>query len=908
MSFIDCQKWRGSVWRCPWLGALLFVVVVAGWITAAITSAQSKPESPQSEPPSPPSFTARVVLDRYCVTCHNARARVGGLALDTLDGAHPGADPEVWERVIRKLRTRTMPPGGVPRPSEAEYQALVGLLESELDRAWAAAPNPGRINAVHRLNRTEYSNAIRDLLGIDLDVRGLLPGDETADGGFDNVADVLSITTAHLERYLAVARHVTRVATGLPPPTPRLEKFEVSLHVVQEDRLSEDLPFGSRGGIAVRYQFPANGDYLFRVSLRRQYQDYLMGMGWPQQLEIRLDGKLLRRFTVGGGATQYRPVAASYAGDGGGVGTFGDPAWEEYMQVTGDKGLEVRVPVEAGSRVVSASFVQERWEPEGLPQPVQRGRTLTNDEIYMGYSAISSLEVGGPFEIRDSAQDSPRRREIFVCVPQRVVEEDACAGQILGRMARRAYRQPVSQRDIDGLLAFYRERRARGDDFDAGIQFALERLLVDPRFLLRVYRDPARAEAAGAYRLSDLEVASRLSFFLWGSIPDDALLTAAEQRQLTRPEVLEAQVRRMLADERAIASLVHGFAAQWLNLRRVSEVLVHPDYYPDFDDNLLQAFEQETVLFVGSTVREDRSVLDLLRADYTFVNERLAKHYGIPGVYGSRYRRVTLPDLERRGGLLAHGGLLAASSYPDRTSPVLRGKWLLDNILGSPPPAPPADVDTSLMEEETAPGSRPPSIRERLARHRTNAACSTCHSMIDPLGFALENFDVIGGWRTTDERGNPVDVAGRLPNGREIGGFSALRAILLDPPEPFVHTVVEKLLAYALGRRLEYYDQPAVRQIVRGAAPDYRWSSILLGIARSPAFLMRAVRRRTEGHGISARRHEKVRWDAEGRHDGDVDSATAVTTDGAARRRDGTGVAVSGGDDAGGIRAGSAAG
>ncbi len=640
-----------------------------------------------------------------------------------------------------------------------------------------------------------------------------------------------------------MGRQVTRLATGLPPPVPVLQTFEIPLHVVQDDRQSEDLPFGSRGGSATSFKFPVDGEYRVAVRLRRQYQDYVMGMGWPQQLDIRLDGRLVKRFSVGGKAPG-RPAAASYAGDGE-PGFAGAPEWEAYMQTTADAGLEIRLHVDAGPHIVGVSFVRELWEPEGLPQPQQRGRVLTNDQVYMDHASVGAVEIGGPYQTTGPAKDTPSRRAIFICQPEgpgASRSERACATKILSRIARLAYRRPVTSADLETLIEFFDRGRRTGDSFDAGIQFALERVLLDPDFLLRVHRDPPASKTAtrpAAYRLSDLEIASRLSFFLWSSIPDERLIDLAERGQLTRPAVLEAQVRRMLADPRSTRALVDDFAAQWLNLRRVAEVVVHPDFYPNFDESLLEAFEQETELFVASTLREDRSVRDLLSADYTFVNERLARHYGIPGIYGSRFRRVALPDASQRGGLLAQGSILSTTSYPDRTSPVLRGKWLLDNIFGVPVPPPPPGVDTNLPE--TKPGAVPPTIRERLAQHRQNAVCNSCHAAIDPPGFALENFDAIGGWRTVDEAGRPVDAAGTTVSGAAVEGLSGLRALLLDEPDRFPVTVTEKLLAYGLGRRLEYYDRPTVRKVVRDAAgQDYRWSALILGIVKSPTFLMRA--------------------------------------------------------------------
>jgi hypothetical protein len=503
------------------------------------------------------------------------------------------------------------------------------------------------------------------------------------------------------------------------------------------------------------------------------------------------------------------------------------------MQTGGDAGLEVRVAVEAGPRVVGVTFVREEWEPEGLPQPLQRGRVIANDQVYMGYANVHSVQIGGPYEAAGIAEDTPSRRAIFVCRPQGDSEELPCAARILARLARLAYRRPINEADEPTLLSFFEQgRRSRGS-FDSGIQFALERLLVDPDFLLRVHRAPAEK---GNYSLSDLEIASRLSFFLWSSIPDERLLDLAERGRLTDPKVLEAETRRMLADPRATDALVNDFAAQWLNIRRVDEVVVDPQRYPNYDESLLQAFQRETELFVADTLRHDRSVTDLLKANYTFVNERLARHYGIPGVFGSRFRRVELPDASQRGGLLAHGSLLATTSYPDRTSPVLRGKWLLNNILGLHVPPPPPGLDTSLDNKT---GARTASIRQRLAQHRQDPSCNSCHSVIDPLGFALENFDVIGGWRTVDESGNPVDVTGTALNGAKVDGLSGLREFLLQQSEQFPLTVTQKLLAYALGRMLEYSDQPAARQIVSdAAAQDYAWSSIIVGIVKSPLFLM----------------------------------------------------------------------
>jgi len=805
-------------------------------LTVSAVQMAARAREPQAQAPAAPD--PRAFVDQYCVGCHSQKLHTAGLDLETLNLTTPGPQTTVWESIVAKLRAGSMPPPGRPRPDAATSRAIATRLEREIDRVWDANPDPGRIAAVHRLNRAEYNNAVRDLLAIDFDAKPLLPGDETADGSFDNFADSLSISTAHLERYLSVARQVTRLAVGLPPASPGLERFEIPLFVMQDDRQSEDLPLGSRGGLAIRRDFSVDGEYLVKVRLQRQYQDYLKGMGWPQQLDVRLDGKLVKRFIVGGQA-KGRPAAASYAGDGE-PGFAGDDSWEKYMQVGGDAGLEVHVRVTAGPHVVGVAFVREMWEPEGLPQPLQRGRVIANDQVYMDYANVGSVQIGGPYTMAPPS-DTPSRRAIFVCRPPAgatQADERACAAKILARMARLAYRRSVTTHDVETLVAFYESGRAEGGgrSFDTGIQFALERLLVDPDFLLRVYRDPA-GTPAGVHRLTDLEVASRLSFFLWSSIPDDALLTLAERGQLTKPAILDQQVRRMLADQRAVDALVGNFAAQWLNLRRVEEVVVDPERYPNYDLSLLQGFQRETELFVGNSIREDRGVASLLDADFTFVNERLARHYGIPGVYGSRFRRVALPSRDERGGLLAQGALLATTSYPDRTSPVLRGKFLLNNIFGLPVPPPPPGVDTNL---ENKPGAAAKSMRERLAQHRQNPSCSSCHAVIDPLGFALEHFDVIGGWRTVDEGGRPVDASGATAGGEKVDGLNGLRALLLADPERFPRTVTEKLLTYALGRRLEPSDQPAVRKIVRDAAAGgYRWSALILGIVESPPFLMR---------------------------------------------------------------------
>ncbi len=824
------------------IAAVALAVGTAGSWTPGRSAGQLLAAS-AAQPPAASPQSVRNLLDRYCVACHSerrvtavggapsvldAQLREIGLALDVADAERPSANAELWERVIARLRAGSMPPAGRPRPGEDESHAVAGWLETRIDEAASANLNPGRTGSMHRLNRTEYGNAIRDLLALDIDVAALLPGDETSDTGFDNNAEVLSISTAQLERYLSAARKISRLATGVMT-APEFARFENSVLLTQADRQNEDLPLGSRGGLSATYHFPADGNYIFRIGLTSNWQDYVRGMGRRNLLDLRIDGRLVQRFTVGGEApgapapTTWSPAEA------------GDPEWERYVRESAAH-LEVRVPVDGGPHVVGVSFVRNRWEPEGPLQPVMKGAVLSNDEKYHGHAEVQALTIEGPYE-GAVPDDTPSRQRVFVCEPAAASEEEACAERILSRLARLAYRRPPTDRDVETLLEFFRDGRAKaGGGFDTGIQLALERLLVDPDFLLRVHEDPPGAGPGEAYALGDLELASRLSFFLWSSIPDVELLEVAERGELTDPSTRRGQVRRMLADARSEA-LVSNFAAQWLHLRNLDEVKAEPSVYPEFDQDLVEAFRQETASFIGSTIDEDRSVLDLLAADYTYVNERLARHYGIPGVYGSRFRRVALPDLEQRGGLLGHGSLLSLTSYPNRTSPVLRGRWLLEAIFGAPPPGPPPDVPPL---PERGEDDAPATMRERLELHRRNPACASCHRLIDPPGFMLEHYDAIGRWRTVTEAGHPVDAVGTLPNGVTAVGLAGLRGLLLEEPEQFVGTLTERLLAYALGRQLRYYDQPTVRGIVRNAAADgHRWSSVILGIVESPPFLMR---------------------------------------------------------------------
>jgi mono/diheme cytochrome c family protein len=787
-------------------------------------------------------------LDRYCVTCHNARLKTAGLMLDRLDLALVGLDAETWEKVARKLRTHEMPPPGLPRPDQATYDRLETTIEAALDGAAAANPHPGRV-AVHRLNRTEYTNAIRDLLALDVSGRALLPADEPDQQGFDNVAGVLSISPRLLENYLTAASTVSRLAVGDTSISAVEDTFRIPTAMVQDDRAAVDLPFGSRGGIDVPYQFPLDGDYSIKVVLKRQLYLYLMGMGEPNQIDVRLDGALLKRFTIGGEG-QGRTAPESFAGN-----TQGDPQWEVYMH-TADAGVMVRVAVTAGAHHVGVSFVKRYWEPEGILQPPQRGFARTTNELYFGNPSVDSVAIAGPLAARAST-DSPSRRRVFICRPANAAAQEPCARRILSTLARRAYRGPVAAADVDELLAFYRTGRADGG-FDAGIQRGLRRILASPRFLFRIEREPFDTaqgkpfdsaqgkpfdSAQGKpmkpgepYRVSDIDLASRLSFFLWSSIPDEALLAVALEGKLGTPSnraTLEREVHRMLADPRAQA-LVDNFAMQWLTVGKLAGVVPDVDAYPEFDENLRDAFRQETRTFIESQLREDRSVIDLVTANYSYVNERLARHYQIPNVYGSHFRRVTFTD-GVRGGLLGQGGILTVTSYPNRTSPVLRGRWLLDNILGAPPPPPPPDVP--LLSESSANG-KTASMRQQMEAHRKSPSCAVCHVRMDPLGFSLENFDALGKWRTASD-GIAVDASGALPDGTRFEGITGLRQLVASHPDDFARTFTQKLLAYAIGRSLDAHDQPAVRQIARASAVQgYRWSSIITGIVTSTPFTM----------------------------------------------------------------------
>ena len=778
------------------------------------------------EQPGPANAWQRDLLDRYCVTCHNGRMRTAGLALDEHDVAAVAAAPAVWETVVRKLQAGAMPPLPRPRPDAATYDRFIAWLETELDRAAAANPDPGRTEAFHRLNRTEYHHAVRDLLDLEIDVAELLPADG-ASYGFDNIAGVLGVSPTLLERYLAAARKISRVAVGRPAPSATAEVFRLASDLPQDDWVS-GMPFGTRGGGAFRHTFPEDAEYVFEVRLARSAGDNLAVFEVPHTLEVSLDGALARTFTAGG------PPPADAPRDSDEF-----RAWRDRQRnIDGD--WEFRLPVQAGPHELRVTFVRRTAAyTETLRQPYLRPYTSITGGDTRVQPYLGSLTVTGPFAASGGppVEDTPSRRRIFVCRPAdgaAEAEETACAHRILSSLARRAYRRPVTSADLDVLLGFFDEGDREGG-FDAGIEMALRWLLASPEFVLRVERDPAGVAAGASYAISDLELASRLSFFLWSSIPDDELLDLAAAGRLRDPAELERQTRRMLADERSRA-LVTSFASQWLYLRNVPAVVPDEDRFPDVGEGLRQAMRRETELFVDSVFREDRNVLDLLTADYTFVNERLARHYGMPRIYGSHFRRVPVAQ-EARRGLLGHASILAVTSYPNRTSPVLRGKWVLENLLGTPPALPPPDVPA--LEETTA-GGQALSMREATERHRANPVCASCHRLMDPPGFALEQFDAVGRFRTRTAANTPIDASGELPDGTRFDGAAGLRAALAGRPERFVGTLTEKLMTYALGRGLEHYDAPAVRAVTRGAAEnDYRFSSLIVGIVKSAPFRMR---------------------------------------------------------------------
>jgi mono/diheme cytochrome c family protein len=749
---------------------------------------------------------AQSVIDRYCATCHNPRVKAGGLALDALPVANAAHDPQTWEKVVRKLRTGMMPPSGAPRPDRATLDGLATIVESTLDRAAAAAPNPGA-PALHRLNRTEYGNAIRDLLDLPIDAAKLLPGDDSSEG-FDNQATVLSVSPALMEAYVTAAAKISRLAVGDPTISADFTTYTAPRGLSQAEH-REGLPLGTRGGLAVQHIFPLDAEYELRIGRAGGGLFGLPPVGTDDSVEVTLNG--------------------------------------ERIRVIGrDARGPLRLKIPAGPQTIGVAIVRKA-NARGV------------DDLFSEHAAsagVTNLVINGPLNPTGPG-DTPSRRKIFICTPGSGVQEDApafakatarsrrsspesdaseggCARSILAKLATRALRRPVAERDATiGMLMGFFESGRKLRDFDAGIQYALARLLVDPQFIYRFERAPATLRAGAVYRISDLELASRLSFFLWSSIPDEELIRVAASGKLHDPAVLEQQTRRMLADDRSRA-LISNLAGQWLLLRQLDDIAPGTK---EFDGNLRYAFRRETELLFETIAREDRSILDLIDADYTFVDERLARHYGIPNIRGSRFRRVSLDDGARRG-LLGHGSLLTVTSAGNRTSPVKRGKWILENLLGAPVPQPPPGVETNLVAPA---GAAPTSVRQRLERHRASPSCASCHAVMDPIGFSLENFDLIGEYRDEDG-GVPVNATGKLADGTSLDGPATLRKALLDRREAVAATATEKLLTYALGRRVEYFDMPAVRAVVHGAArTDYRFSSLITGIVKSMPFQMKRV-------------------------------------------------------------------
>jgi hypothetical protein len=804
---------------------------LAAWIAASAisVSGQSGPsrrETPSpnaiSLPPAPaavPSGSSidekRALLDKYCVTCHNDRVKTANLSLQGLDLATVADHAELWEKVIRKMRAGVMPPPDLPRPPRAEYDALRDWLEAEIDRVAAPRPDPGAV-VLHRLNRTEYANAIRDLLDLRIDATTLLPADDSANG-FDNIAGSLTLSPTLLESYTTAAARVARMAVGYWK-SPTEATYLASSDASQNHRL-EGMPFGTRGGIVARHDFPADGEYKFSI------QNFGIGSFVPgEQLALIIDGE--------------RAHVWPYRGVGVAVG----------MTADSDGTLEVTVPVRAGSRLVGATFIATNYRPSlDIIRQYDR-KSLENNTIpqLQYYPAIGFVRIQGPFNAQ-RPQDSASRRKIFTCRPVAAVgkaatasEEERCARQVLTTLARRAYRRPPTAQEMTTLMTFFGQGRKEAT-FDDGIEYAMRLLLASPQFLVRVEREPATMRAGQAYRISDLELASRLSFFLWSSIPDDELIAVAGQGRLSQPAVLAQQVRRMLRDSRSEA-LVTNFAQQLLYLRNLPATSPDGIYYPNWDDELRQSVRRESELFFDSIIREDRSILDLLTADYTFVNERLAKHYGIPHVYGSRFRRVTLPaGMDHRRGLLGKGSFLAVTWTQNfRSSPVKRGVWVLENILGTPPPEPPPNVPA--LEETKGSGGQALTLRQQMTLHRASPPCAGCHSIMDPIGFALENFDADASWRAKQggDGGVPIDVKVKLFDGQQVDGPSGLRTALLRYSPQFVRMFTEKLMTYAVGRGMEYTDMPTIRAIVRAATQDdHRFSALVLGVVRSPQFQMR---------------------------------------------------------------------
>ncbi len=770
----------------------------------------------RAEKPSKPISTAhQVSFDQqtfwqttkvYCDTCHFGPKARAKLNLETLDLSHLDVHGETWEKILVKLRSRAMPPVGMPRPTPATYDALISSIESERDRVAQLRPNPGR-PTLHRLNRTEYANAVRDMLGLEIDVADLLPADDIG-YGFDNIGDVLQTSPVLLERYLSVARKVSRTAVGDMDIPVAYQTYTVPHGLTQENRLDGVEPAGSRGGTAISHYFPVDGEYEISVTLQRNRNDEYLGFEHDRKLDLMLDDQRLQLFDL------PRSVKKIVLGAG----------------TPPDAGLRVRLTVKAGTHEIGATFLKDTLLREGIIEKVR------DDDVQTYFEGVGSVTVAGPFNVKGPG-DTPSREKIFICHPSGSVDEMTCAEKILSNLARHAYRRPVTTDDISELVGLYKVGAQEGG-FESGIRLALQKILVSPQFLFREELDPAKAAPGSVYRISDIDLASRLSFFLWSSIPDDELLAVAEKGQLHDPSVLKAQVKRMMADSRSEA-LIKNFVGQWLFLRNIERISPDTSTFLTWDENLRRSMQTETELVVENEVKEDHSVANLLTTDYTFLNQRMAEHYGIKGIYGTEFRRVKLTN-PNRFGLLGQASILAVTSYPNRTAPTIRGKWVLEQLLGTPPPPPPANVP-SLKEDES---TQKLTMRQRMELHRSNPACAACHAQMDSLGFALDNFDGIGEWRDSTGPGTgPIDASGKLPDGSTFNGPAGLRELLLKKKEMFVETFTERLLTYALGRGVEEYDRPVIRKIVRDAsADDQKWSDIILGIVNSTPFQMRRVK------------------------------------------------------------------
>jgi mono/diheme cytochrome c family protein len=778
--------------------SVVMALAVAVLLPPAALQAQNSPATAAA--------VHRATLEQYCVGCHSGPTPFAGLNLQPLDASDLEANGIIWEKMLRKLRNREMPPAGMPRPDAATYEALVKYIETGRDRLAETKPNPGR-TTLHRLNRTEYANAIRDLFALEIDVAELLPADDIG-YGFDNIGDVLTVSPLLMERYLAAAGKISRLAVGDITLAASYQTYFVPKGLNQRDHMSEAMQIGSRGGISIRHYFSVDGEYEISVGLQTGRFDEFLGMRRERKLDLRLDDQRLELFTIPANSNAGELVAGSAP----------------------DSHLKLRVPVKAGNRMLVATFLKDSVKPEGI---------LLRNRDTAFFEGVGSISVAGPFNVQGPG-DTASRAKIFLCHPSTQAQEEPCAEKILQNLAHRAYRRPVTADDLAPLFALYRQGAQNGG-FESGVKLALRRILVSPSFIFRTELDPPNARPGSVHRISDVELASRLSFFLWSSIPDDELLSLAEGGRLSEPSVLGQQVQRMLADPRSQA-LMKNFAGQWLFLRNIARIQPDPASFPNFDENLRLALAQETELLIESTLREDRSIADLLNTNYTFVNQRLAEHYGMKGIYGSEFRRVAVNDPNRQG-LLGQASILTVTSYPNRTAPTIRGKWVLEQLLGTAPPPPPPNVP-SLKEDASIKNL---TMRQRMELHRSNPTCAVCHRMMDPLGFALENFDGLGRWR--DDMGpgtGPIDSSGVLPDGTRFDGPAGLREVLTGKREMFVETATERLLTYALGRGVEAYDRPVLRKIVRGAAADdYRWSSIILGIVNSAPFEMR---RTGDGH------------------------------------------------------------